>query len=87
MKKFGHHANHGEPFNAIFAMNNHDHLKPLVVFIHDGPHEQFTGCFDPRIATYLEMDFAVLMINYRGSTGLGDSSLESIISNIGLVKR
>ena len=86
IKPWGHSSRHsGEPFNAIFAQPNTNTADSLTVFIHDGPHEQFTSCFDTQVNTFLEMNMAVLMINYRGSTGMGDTSLESIISNIGLV--
>ena len=78
-------ASVGEPFNAIFAKTNTKMMKSLVVLIHDGPHEQFTTDFNVQVNTLLEMDMAVLGINHRGSTGIGDASLESIITNIGLV--
>ena len=60
-------------------------VDSLVVFLHGGPHKQFTACFDIHVNAYLEMNMAVLMVNQRGSTGMGDTSLESIISNIGSV--
>ena len=75
----------GEPFNAIFAMPTTNPVDSLVVFLHGGPHKQFTACFDIHVNAYLEMNMAVLMVNQRGSTGMGDTSLESIISNIGSV--
>ena len=47
IKPWGHSSKHaGEPFNAIFAMPNNNLVDSLVVFIHDGPHQQFTSCFD-----------------------------------------
>ena len=75
----------GELFNAIFAMPaaELDDSVPLVVMIHDGPHEAFDGSYDIKAAAFLEMGLAVLQINYRGSVGMGDASLEAIIGNIG----
>ena len=79
----------GDPFNVILAK---PHLAseageklPLVVLLHDGPHEQSTQDFCLTANTFLEMGMAVLLVNYRGSIGMGDASLESIISNILLV--
>ena len=64
---------------------NKINIFPLVVWIHDGPHEQFIADFNIQLNTLLKMDVAVLAINHRGSTGMGDATLESIITNIGLV--
>ena len=87
IKPWSHMSKPGELFNIIVVMPNNDvDMKiPLVVMIHDGPHETFSGKFDMKANTFLEMGMAVLMINYRGSVGMGDASLESIISNIGSV--
>ena len=82
---------HSEPenFNIIFAQpssfNANDRPRPLVTLLHDGPHEQLSGRFNIPMNVFLNMDMAVLVINYRGSTGMGDTSLESIIGKIGMV--
>ena len=70
--------------------HDHDHVhdqyqQPLVVLLHDGPHKTFCRSFNLVSNTLLKMGASVLMINYRGSTGMGDSSLESIIGHIGEV--
>ena len=77
----------GDPFNVILAKPQIalEEKLPLVVLLHDGPHEQSTQDFCLTANTFLEMGMAVLLVNYRGSIGMGDASLESIISNILLV--
>lgn len=44
---------------------------PLVIFLHGGPTSACYPCFDPRIAFWTLRGFAVLDLNYRGSSGYG----------------
>ncbi len=46
---------------------------PLVVDVHGGPHAQTTDSFDPEVQAWVDHGYAVLMPNYRGSTGYGKS--------------
>ncbi|XP_054602322.1 acylamino-acid-releasing enzyme isoform X2 [Nothobranchius furzeri] len=56
---------------------------PLVVFIHGGPHSQFPAEWNSTTAGLVRLGFAVLMVNYRGSTGFGQDSILSLIGQIG----
>ncbi|XP_029361878.1 acylamino-acid-releasing enzyme [Echeneis naucrates] len=56
---------------------------PLVVFIHGGPHSQFPAEWNCTTAGLAKLGFAVLMVNYRGSTGFGQDSILSLIGQIG----
>ncbi|XP_063320642.1 S9 family peptidase isoform X2 [Pelmatolapia mariae] len=56
---------------------------PLVVFIHGGPHSQFPAEWNSTTAGLAKLGFAVLMVNYRGSTGFGQHSILSLIGQIG----
>ncbi|XP_077574154.1 acylamino-acid-releasing enzyme [Stigmatopora nigra] len=58
-------------------------LTPLVVFIHGGPHSQFAAEWNSTTAGLVSLGFAVLMVNYRGSTGFGQDSILSLIGRIG----
>jgi len=44
---------------------------PLVVFIHGGPTSACYPVFDPRIQFWTQRGFAVVDVNYRGSSGFG----------------
>ena len=76
----------------VFAFGSHhailispkfpENLLPLVIMIHDGPHEISTTCYSTKINSFLGMNMAVLSINYRGSIGTGDKNLESIMGFI-----
>ncbi|XP_065103189.1 acylamino-acid-releasing enzyme isoform X2 [Paramisgurnus dabryanus] len=57
--------------------------SPLVVNIHGGPHSHFAAEWNATAAALTELGFAVLMVNYRGSTGFGQDSIESLLGNVG----
>ncbi|MCU0485255.1 MAG: prolyl oligopeptidase family serine peptidase, partial [Anaerolineales bacterium] len=44
---------------------------PLVVFVHGGPTGQRTASFSPSTQFFTSRGYAVLEVNYRGSTGYG----------------
>lgn len=56
---------------------------PLVVSIHGGPHSQFPAEWTCTTAGLAKLGFAVLLVNYRGSTGFGQDSILSLIGQIG----
>jgi len=56
---------------------------PLVVFIHGGPHSSFIADFQPYMAGLCMCGYAVMMVNYRGSIGFGQDSINSLPGNIG----
>jgi acylaminoacyl-peptidase len=57
---------------------------PLIVVPHGGPHSCSSTSFLPSYA-YLcgHGGYAILMVNYRGSTGFGQDSIESLPTRIG----
>ncbi|CAB1329441.1 unnamed protein product [Coregonus sp. 'balchen'] len=76
----------GLDFGALLVTS--DHLPsgtkvPLVVFVHGGPHSQFFTEWNVTTAVLVKLGFAVLMVNYRGSTGFGQDSILSLAGNIG----
>ncbi|XP_069500275.1 acylamino-acid-releasing enzyme-like isoform X2 [Ambystoma mexicanum] len=56
---------------------------PLVVYPHGGPHSVFGATWDLAPAVFCCLGFAVLMVNYRGSTGFGQDSIESLVGRVG----
>ncbi|CAL8251358.1 unnamed protein product [Arctogadus glacialis] len=76
----------GLDFGAVLVKPR-DHFHgakiPLVVFIHGGPNSQFPAEWNTTTAGLVKLGFAVLMVNYRGSTGFGQDSILSLIGRIG----
>ncbi|XP_027879618.1 acylamino-acid-releasing enzyme isoform X1 [Xiphophorus couchianus] len=76
----------GLDFGAILVKPSHllcETGTPVVVFIHGGPHSQFPVEWNSTTAGLVELGFAVLMVNYRGSTGFGQDSILSLIGQVG----
>lgn len=76
-----------QSYNAVYAAPPTTAFEkvPLVVDIHDGPEQLSTTCFKHRANTFLELGYAVLMVNYRGSLGNGDAIQQSILGHVGQV--
>ncbi len=62
----------GERCHGFFyAPISAEACPPLVIFLHGGPTSACYPVFDPRIAFWTLRGFAVLDLNYRGSSGYG----------------
>lgn len=46
---------------------------PLIVWVHGGPHARDAYGYDPTVQFFANRGYAVLQVNFRGSTGFGDS--------------
>ncbi|XP_049436066.1 S9 family peptidase isoform X1 [Epinephelus fuscoguttatus] len=76
----------GLDFGAVLVKPSrplHEAKIPLVVFIHGGPHSQFPAEWNGTTAGLAKLGFAVLIVNYRGSTGFGQDSILSLIGQTG----
>ncbi|XP_048257485.1 acylamino-acid-releasing enzyme-like isoform X2 [Haliotis rufescens] len=60
-----------------------DYKPPLIVFPHGGPHTTFDCQFQMYTAGFCQCGYAVLMVNYRGSVGFGQNSIDSLLGNVG----
>ncbi len=54
---------------------------PLIAMIKGGPHGQQGPTFNAKAQVYAAHGFAVLMVNYRGSTGYGQRFADAIFSD------
>ncbi|MCY1352778.1 Prolyl oligopeptidase family protein [compost metagenome] len=59
---------------------------PLVVFLHGGPTSACYPVFDPRIQFWSHRGFAVLDLNYRGSSGYGRAYRQRLKGAWGVVE-
>ncbi len=54
---------------------------PLIVMMHGGPHGQQGAFFNAKAQVYAARGWAVLMVNYRGSTGYGQKFADAIFKD------
>ncbi|CAG9093044.1 unnamed protein product [Plutella xylostella] len=69
-------------FSAIYMAPKGDNL-PLILWPHGGPHGNFTNTYSVEAALFAMLGFASLSINYRGSTGTGQASVDFLLSRVG----
>ncbi|CAK9293222.1 unnamed protein product [Gordionus sp. m RMFG-2023] len=62
---------------------NISNLKGLIVMPHGGPHSGFITNWMYQVAAFCMLDYAVLLINYTGSSGYGDYGIFSLLGHIG----
>ncbi|MDP2955316.1 MAG: S9 family peptidase, partial [Longimicrobiales bacterium] len=56
-------------------------VHPMIVMIKGGPHSQQGPTMDPRAQAFANEGWAVLMVNYRGSTGYGQAFADAIFGD------
>jgi dipeptidyl aminopeptidase/acylaminoacyl peptidase len=58
-----------------------DSKRPLIVNIHGGPHGQNGPAFNFRDQVFAARGWAVLHVNYRGSTGYGQAFADAVFGD------
>ncbi|MBW8482862.1 S9 family peptidase [Actinomadura parmotrematis] len=59
---------------------------PTVFDVHGGPTAQDDDSFVPSVAAWIDRGFAVVRVNYRGSTGYGSAWRDAIEGRVGLTE-
>ncbi|MBZ2197357.1 S9 family peptidase [Occultella gossypii] len=59
---------------------------PVVVDVHGGPTWHDSDSFDPYAAAWTDHGFAVLKVNYRGSTGYGSAWRDALQAKVGFTE-
>ncbi len=77
-------ALHYPPSNPDFVAPE-DERPPLIVMSHGGPTSSTTALFDPEIQFWTTRGFAVVDVNYGGSTGYGRAYRQRLNGNWGVV--
>jgi len=80
---------HGEikvPVGSVLLLpeNSKNEKLPLIVVPHGGPHTCMSTSFVPSYGYLCKHGrYAILHVNFRGSTGFGQAALESLAGNAG----
>lgn len=74
-------------FNFIYfgPKNGKDKSVPLIVVPHGGPHSNYVNVFSLDYSFFVLAGFAVVLVNYRGSTGMGSATVEYLLGKVGNV--
>ncbi len=78
------HAHFYPPANKDFAAEAGE-LPPVIVATHGGPTSEATADFDLRKQFFTSRGFAVVDVNYGGSTGYGREYRQRLAGNWGIV--
>jgi len=70
-------------YQALLLLPDPDPHGPLICFPHGGPHAQHKTGFIPGIVALIMKGVSVLLVNFRGSTGMGQESLTSLPGHVG----
>lgn len=74
----------GESLHVLYATPEGGSLpRPTVFLVHGGPYAADEDFYSPARAAWLDAGFAVVHVNYRGSTGYGRRWRDSIIGDPG----
>jgi dienelactone hydrolase len=73
----------GDRVHGFYATPAGEGPFPVLMNVHGGPTGQDTDGWDPEVLAYVDMGFAVGMVNYRGSTGYGRAWRDRLIGDIG----
>ncbi|KIH97982.1 peptide hydrolase [Streptomonospora alba] len=59
---------------------------PAVFVVHGGPQAQDYDAFRPDVAAWVDHGFAVVRVNYRGSTGYGTAWRDALEGRVGVTE-
>src|SRR4029077_14698574 len=72
--------------HAFVARAGETGPRPTYFFIHGGPEAHDRDSFSPTVQAWVDHGFAVICVNYRGSSGYGKAWRDAIIGRPGLTE-
>jgi dipeptidyl aminopeptidase/acylaminoacyl peptidase len=78
------HAFYYAPLNPVFDAPAGE-LPPLLTLVHGGPTTQATPAYSPAVQYWTSRGFAVVDVNYGGSSGFGRAYRRELQGNWGVV--
>jgi len=73
------------PYLLFVPANSPDAVSPLMVIIHGGPTGCFESSLDYKVQFWVSRGFAVLAVNFSGSTGFGRTHRNRLNGNWGIL--
>lgn len=61
----------GQMVHGFLALPTRPGPHPTVILIHGGPQAHYADSSHPEVQAWVDHDYAVALVNYRGSTGYG----------------
>ncbi|CAF3545004.1 unnamed protein product [Rotaria sp. Silwood1] len=75
--------NESIPVESIYVhVHDTQSKRPLMVLIHGGPNSTVTLNYYIGVVAYISLGFDMLIVNYRGSVGFGQASIDKLLGNI-----
>ncbi len=76
---------HGLYYSPKADRSEQTKARPTILHVHSGPTSQASAGFSADFAFYTSRGYAVLAVNYRGSTGFGRTYLQALDGHWGEV--
>ena len=73
----------GQRIQGWFLRPDGEPPFPTIVSVHGGPNYHNTDAYEPRRQAFADEGYAVLLVNYRGSTGYGREFRQALYGNVG----
>lgn len=71
------------PFEAVVLhRTDKPGPRPTILFPHGGPHSAYAAQFFMPLSFMVSLGYTVVLLNYRGSTGFGEASIQSLPGHI-----
>jgi dipeptidyl aminopeptidase/acylaminoacyl peptidase len=67
------------PCHVTLPLNMASSSLPCVLLVHGGPWYRDTCAYDPEVQFFASRGYAVLQVNFRGSTGYGKAFMQAAI--------